>query len=139
MESKSNMKEYIHYQNYYKDTFLPLFEEVTSECQTSGFKEKELCEKFVVLFETSFMLLKYYLQNHGLFQFLEADVFREAFAIELLDDGEEWMQVLKKVNNLQFANPDEVKNKDFLEYLTKHFYIFENLNQTFSHRCKMVK
>lgn len=133
------MKEYIHFQNYYKDTFLPLFEEVTSECQTSGFQEKELCEKFVVLFETSFMLLKYYLQNHGLFQFLEADVLREAFTIELLDDGEEWMQVLEKVNNLQFSNPDEAKTKDFLEYLRTHFYMFENLNQTFSDKSKTVK
>ena len=82
---------YINYRDYYKNTFLPEFEhakDIFKQDFSTDKIKRTMCDEFIILFGVSFLLIKYYLHNNGLFQFSETDVIREAFNIELLDHGE---------------------------------------------------
>lgn len=116
------MADYVRYQDYYRDNFIPEFKRaytlLENECSA-----KDMREGFLLLFGASFLLLKYYLHNNGLFQFRETDVLREAFCIEILDNGEEWMRLAKLYNN---CSEKEIEN-----ILKDYFFVFENLKNKF--------
>ena len=130
------MSDYIHFEDYYKNSFLPELSNVKDLCKsdlTQGDAQESLCEHFIIIFETAFLLLKYYLQNNGLFQFRESDVIREAFTIGFLQDGEEWMKVKELAEMMQDDNSNIIHwfNRVF-DYLNKYMYIYDNLNSAFN-------
>lgn len=133
------MTEYVRYQDYYENSFLPLYDDL-KKCQVPEFNNDilhiQLCDKFVILFEAAYLLLKYYLHNNGLFQFNEADVIRECFYIEILQDGEEWMSALKLTQSLQSDIYKSAYLSDVKDFIENHFYIFDKLKENFSERCK---
>lgn len=115
------MAEYTKFQDFYINDFLPQFEKakITKEsCDTDV-----LAKEFKALFGCSFLLLKYFLHNNGLFQFREKDVLRETFYIEFLKNGEEWM-ILENI----YKSKHPVDSADGLK---KYFYCFENLKKQF--------
>ncbi len=115
------MADYIRFQDYYKNSFLPELEKAESILKSGD--TEVLRQEFIMLFGASFLLLKYYLQNNGLFQFREKDVLREAFSIEFLEHGEEWM-MLEKVRRI--GTPADIE-KAFKDY----FFVFVDLKKQF--------
>ena len=113
--------EYTKFEDYFKNTFVPKFERTESILNSA--KDDMLYEEFITLFGVSFLLLKYYLQNNGIFQFREKDVLREAFYIEFLEHGEEWM-LLEQIRTI--GTPEEIV-KAFKTY----FFLFVDLKNKF--------
>lgn len=115
------MAEYTRFQDYFRNKFLPEFEKAESILKSGD--TETLRKEFIMLFGVSFLLLKYYLQNNGLFQFREKDVLREAFNIEFLEHGEEWM-LLEQIRTI--GTPEEIV-KAFKTY----FFLFVDLKNKF--------
>lgn len=115
------MTEYTRFQDYFRNNFLPEFEKAESVLKSGD--TETLREEFIMLFGASFLLLKYYLQNNGLFQFREKDVLREAFNIEFLEHGEEWM----KLEMIRRSETSADIEKAFRDY----FFVFVDLKKQF--------
>lgn len=116
--------------NYYKTTFLPKLEKIQSLRQKS-FVNAEICSEYVDFVIISCTLLQYYLAYNGLFQFNNREIIREAFYVELIDDGQYWINSLSLAVIIKKYGYQRVKSlmSDYLK--DDHFYIFENLNKNF--------
>ena len=124
------MKKYIDFKSYYINNFKIRYESAV-KIKNSDCNMQQKYEELIILFETSFLLLKYYLQNNGLFQFTEQEVLREAFYIDFLDDGEEWMEVCTIIKDIHSKGFSE-SNYEHIQYIYDNlFFIFSNLNNKF--------
>lgn len=116
------MASYIHYEDYFKDKFIPEYERTKAALEKDCDMEK-LNEQFKLLFGTTFLLLKYYIHNNGLYQFKELDVYKEVLRIDFLDNGDEWMKLLS-VKGKPFS-------KEIYRIYKDNFFVFRDLRYKF--------
>ena len=132
------MKNYTRYNDYYNTSFIPLLKDFKNY-KTLDFAsediQRQFCSNLVVLFETTYLLLKYFLQNNGLFQFKEIDVFREAFQIDFLENGEEWIKLIHFADFYQKEGYSFQLFTEMLNFINTYGYIFDNINKKFEELC----
>ena len=88
---------------------------------------------FLNLMEVTCAFLKHYLNYQGLFQFDNWDVIREAFYVELIDDGDVWIEALFLFEACNEKNFTDFEKLCLEFYNDEKFSIFENLYQKFKH------
>ena len=119
------MAEYIHYQDYYTNEFLVNYKKVKdfiNFLEQNGYTdESKIYHLFRLMFKSACQLIKYFLNNNGLFQFSESDVLKEACYIELIDNGDEWFELLE-LYNINEENSEKIRN-----ILKKNFFIIDEL------------
>ena len=93
-----NLDDYTKWQDIYKDEFKPCLDSLVEKRDlllASGNPNeaavKELCDDYCVLFDKACLLLRWFLANKGLFQGKPVMIIKEAFSVELLDDGMSWI------------------------------------------------
>ena len=104
---------------------------ITNEMRKSEINSDAMCAQYVKMFIAACNLLKLYLNYNGLFQFEQREVIKEAFYVELIDDGERWINALSLVD--MFMSGERTKfNNLILSYCEdENFYIFESLKNKF--------
>ena len=115
--------------NYYNNVFLKQLED-TDRLRKNA-QEDILCDAYVKLFNTACELIKLYINYNGLFQFEKRDVVKEAFYVELIEDGEIWINALSLA---EVYETEETKNFNnlILSYCAdEYFSIFKKLKDKF--------
>lgn len=115
--------------DYYKQEFLKTFDK-TNKLRKSDTNEDIMCAQYIEMFNSACTLIKMYLNYNGLFQFEPREVIKEAFYVELIEDGERW------INALSLAEVYETGEKEFnsliLSYCEdENFVIYEHLKDKF--------
>ena len=128
-------KNFILWNDYYKKNFRELYEKALNFRDEDGninFPEDiNQYDFFKKLFTTVIELLKLYLNNNGIFQFEKYEVIREAFYIELLEDGDIWMTALN-LYTVSAQRKREEFNNLFATWLSTNFNIFDHIDDKFS-------
>ncbi|WP_404359242.1 nucleotidyltransferase substrate binding protein [Methylotuvimicrobium sp. KM1] len=87
----------------------------------SNLEKEGFIQRFEYTIELAWKTLKDYLLENGFDVNSPKDVFRQAFQNETIDDGEIWMDALKK-RNLTSHTYNEVILNDTLNFLQQDFY-----------------
>jgi nucleotidyltransferase substrate binding protein (TIGR01987 family) len=105
-----------------------LYNEGVSSAATLNRLEKEgLIQRFEYTFELSWKTLKDYLESKGIAIAYPRDVLKEAFAHELIIDGETWMTMLDHRNLMSHTYDEERFNEVFSYVVGKNFEVIKAL------------
>ena len=116
--------------DFYNNEYKKVLNEVET-LRNSDFDNEKICKEYVNLVNVSCELMKLFLNYQGLFQFEYREVIKEAFYVELISDGELW------INALSLAEVYESSEKErfyplIISYLQdENFYIFNKLKDRF--------
>ena len=115
--------------DYYKNTFCVTYNEISKNFN-ANIEEKVLCQKFIKLVDQSCELLKRFLNYNGLFQFENREVIKEAFSVELIEDGELWIDALQL---FEAYKSEQEKFNSLIALFCKNgsFIIFKKLMKKF--------
>lgn len=116
--------------DYYKNNYLKILEEFKVYNNNKA-EEDLLCSMYVKLFNSACELLKMYLNYQGLFQFENREVIKEAFSVELINDGERWINALSLAEVYESGEVENLKSLILFYCEDKNFYIFEELKNKF--------
>jgi len=115
----------------YNKIFIPLYNKIQKMRKTCN-DENLLCSEYINLFNCACELIKQYLNYNGLFQFENREVIKEAIYVELLCDGERWINALSLAEVYE-GDGKEKFNSLILSYLSdENFYIYDVLVKTFN-------
>lgn len=96
-------------------------------------EEQGLIQAFEYTYELGWNLLKDYLLYQGNTTiFGSRDAIREAFAVGLIDDGEEWMKMLQDRNRTVHTYNEEVAAAIAANIRTLYFGLFVDLREQFT-------
>jgi len=111
------------------DKAFTLYSEGVTSAGTLNRLEKEgLIQRFEYTFELSWKTMKDYLESKGVSVDYPRDVLKEAFAHELIADGEVWMTMLDH-RNLMSHTYDEDRFNEVLSYVVgKNFTVLNALH-----------
>ena len=122
---------YIHWQDYYREFWQPSYSKIIEiKDKDSHIENKEKCLKdFVTFFYTTCKLIKYYLENNGLFFKNYKRSIMAAFNIGLIEDGDTWAEIFALITR---DSTKSSKMQEVLDFcLGDNFYIFNDLNNKF--------
>ena len=89
------------------------------------------CQNYCVLFNQAVDSIKYFLQEKGLFQKEKKLILSEAYYVELIDDGQIWVDALTLVDYYEAGKvTDALKNLIIVYSTDNYFKIFDKLNKT---------
>ena len=110
------------FQNFEK-AFLLLNEISDKEINSFSSLEKEgIVQRFEILIELSWKVLKDYLENEGYDEVKNGkQAIRQAFQDEIITNAEDWMDALKR-RNLTSHTYDEKILKETVNYILNEFY-----------------
>ena len=124
---------YIHWQDYYKDVFLKKYSEIQN--LAAKIKDNENLEIFSIMnqiedfYTSTYLLIKYYLGNKGLFVKNATDTLRNAFRVGFLEDGETWIEFDYMMYKYKVHKTNILPIINFI--LRENFDLFERLNNKF--------
>jgi len=110
------------FQNFEK-AFLLIDEIADTESETFSQLEKEgIVQRFEILIELSWKVLKDYLENEGYDDVKNGkQAIRQAFVDELITDAEGWMDALQRRNLTSHTYNNEIL-EDTVEFIQHNFY-----------------
>ena len=53
------------------------------------------------MFNSSVLLLRYYLKFNGIFYYENIDIIKEAYYLEIIEDGQSWIELLFDIKNIE--------------------------------------
>lgn len=90
-------------------------------------------QRFEFCYEICWKVMKMYLENEGIDEAKSPrSTFREAFRIELIDDGEAWIDMLKDRNLTSHVYDEEVAIEIYEKIITKYY-------QQMNEMCSILK
>jgi nucleotidyltransferase substrate binding protein (TIGR01987 family) len=98
-----------------------LFQEAATAQGLSRLEKEGLIQRFEYTFELAWKTLKDYLEAQGISASFPRDVIKEAFRAGVIEDGETWLEMLDKRNQLSHTY-DETKFNDSVEAVQLRFY-----------------
>ncbi|WP_106496244.1 nucleotidyltransferase substrate binding protein [Lentibacillus sp. Marseille-P4043] len=94
-----------------------LLEKYSTEPIKTELERAGIIRFFEMTFELSWKVIKDYLEAQGYIIKSPRDAIKQAFQIELIDDGHVWLEALSK-RNLTTHTYDETLAKEFVEEIT---------------------
>ena len=89
------------------------------------------CQNYCVLFNQAVDSIKYFLQEKGLFQKEKKLILSEAYYVELIDDGQIWVDAMTLVDYYEAGKVTPSLKNLIIVYSTDNFFkIFDKLNKT---------
>lgn len=107
------------YQNLLKA--FNLFEQAETAGELSRLEEEGLIQRFEYTFELAWKTLKDYLQSQGVAATFPRQVIKEAFQAKMLSDGEVWLEILDKRNQLSHTF-DETAFEESVHAVRNRYY-----------------
>lgn len=108
------------FQNYEK-AFIQLSDAVYQLDQLSTLEKEGLVQRFEYTFELGWKTLKDFLESKNVEVKFTRDVIKESFKTELLDDGEIWLEMLEKRNQMSHTY-DEVIFRSVLNDIESRYF-----------------
>ncbi len=118
---------YIQRFNNFLKAFLQLEKavEITRARQLSELEKQGLIQSFEYTHELAWNVLKDFLQARGLKEiFGSKDAVREAFKVNLINDGEVWMEMIEDRNQTSHTYNQDTSEKIFQAIVKKYFAEF---------------
>jgi nucleotidyltransferase substrate binding protein (TIGR01987 family) len=118
----------------YKKAFKQLKSAVdlSHERELSLLEKQGLIQAFEFTHELAWNLLKDYLEYQGNQEIRGSrDAIREAFKVQLIDNGELWMETIKARNITSHAYDEEIVQSAFKTISSEYIVIFDKLLKTF--------
>lgn len=103
----------------------------TIKLKNLNIDEDIVCSQYINMFISAYNLIKLYLNYNGLFQFEPREVIKEAFYVELINDGERWINALSLFEVYESGEHKEFNNLILSYCKDENFYIFEELKNKF--------
>jgi nucleotidyltransferase substrate binding protein (TIGR01987 family) len=101
--------------------------------QLSELEEQGLIKAFEYTFELAWTTMKDFLEYRGQTDiFGSRDAIRKSFQLNLIDDGETWMDMLISRNRTSHTYNRETAEEICKAIKDKYFFLFLNLNKTFN-------
>jgi len=120
MDNRKDIRWKQRFANF-KKAFAQLTEAVERIDVLSQLEKEGLVQRFEYTFELGWKTLKDYLESKGIDAKYPRDVIKESFRNELIDDGEEWLEMLDKRNAMAHAYDEEVFNEAVREIDAKYY------------------
>ena len=80
-------------------------------------------QRFEFCYEICWKVMKMYLENEGIEEAKSPrSTFREAFKVELIDDGEAWIDMLKDRNLTSHVYDEEMAIEIYEKIITKYYH-----------------
>ena len=82
--------------------------------------------KFMKLFVATIKVLREFMQYQGIFQVDTREVIKESFSIEIIEDGQGWIDMMYDVNRFQYKIPEK---EDLDLIMDKYFVLISKVNE----------
>ena len=116
--------------DYYNDIFIKKVKDF-EELKQKNTNTETKCKNYIALFNSSCELIKLFLNYQGLFQYENREIIKEAFYVELIEDGERWINALS-LSEIYKTEEKELFYPLILSYCEDdNFYIFYDLINKF--------
>lgn len=130
-----DLNNYIHWEDYYKTKWLDNYNAIV-QCKNNNDHENpkmltNVLNIFTSFFLSSCELLRYYIENNGLFYSNYKRILMSAFRCGLIDDGDSWVTIYDLISKI---DTDDIENMTkIVNYsLNQHFDIFNDLYYHFN-------
>ena len=111
------------------------FKQAAEAISTLSELEKEgLVQRFEYTFELSWKTLKDYLESKGVMVSFPREVIKEAFANEVVVDGETWLEMLDNRNLMAHTYDQAIFNEVVEKIVKKYFFALKQLIEYFEDR-----
>lgn len=97
---------------------------------------EELCLFYYTLFNSACFLLQCYLAYNGLVQYEQRAVIKEAFYVELIQDGATWIKALSLCEIIKIHGPEKLKSVIAKSLKDEYFKIFDDLKSVVSNKLE---
>ncbi|MBS4759361.1 MAG: hypothetical protein KHX03_01525 [Clostridium sp.] len=97
---------------------------------------EKLCLLYYTLFNSACFLLQCYLAYNGLIQYEQRAVIKEAFYVELIQDGETWIKALSLCEIIKVHGAEKLKSVIVKSLNDEYFKIFDDLKFVFSKKLE---
>ena len=85
-------------------------------------------QRFEFCYEICWKVMKMYLENEGIEEAKSPrSTFREAFKVELIDDGEAWIDMLKDRNLTSHVYDEEMAIEIYEKIITKYYHQMQEM------------
>lgn len=121
---------YTHWEDYYKDTFLPYYEKVTSQDIESMSREK-FGELYISLYANARTLMRIYINNNGTFPMNNIFIIKDFFRYELLDNAQDWIDIVFYLEENYKQKPSDFYDTIYQFYVNNKYKLFEDMIERF--------
>ncbi len=126
MENKKEIRWKQRFSNLEK-AFLQLKSAIDQFEKLNDLSKEGLIQRFEYTYELSWKTLKDYLESKGEQEKFQRDILRKAFNLEIIDNGELWLEMLEK-RNLMSHTYDKATFKTVVnDIYTKYYFEIEKL------------
>ena len=80
------------------------------------------------MFNSSVLLLRYYLKFNGIFYYENIDIIKEAYYLEIIEDGQSWIELLFDIKNIEQIKADNKEEELLHNIVNKYDKCFSDLN-----------
>lgn len=126
---------YYNWYHYFSNTFIEknnsyqkLIDNIEDISSLSEEQKISYIQETIEMFNTSVSLLKYYLKYNGIFYYENIDIIKEAFYLEILQDGQSWIELLFDVKNIEQIKADNREEELLHNIIDKYAKCFSDLN-----------
>ncbi len=131
MEIKNDIRWIQRFSNYKKA--LMQLKEFIELGELSKFEKQGLIKSFEYTYELGWNTIKDYLFFQGIPDISGSrDTIREGFKLNLISDGEGWMDMLKSRNRTSHTYDEDTAEEIINQIINKYISLFEDLHETFA-------
>jgi len=137
----ANILKQIRWQQRYLN-YLNAYTNLSTEINKTKFSNLEragIIQYFEVAFELAWKTIKDYLESEGIIVQTPREVLKQAFAIKIIENGEDWLECLDKRNLLTHTYNEELASFALSAIQKKYFELFKNLSQFFEQKIFSAK
>jgi nucleotidyltransferase substrate binding protein (TIGR01987 family) len=114
--------------------------ELAKQRPLSALEQQGMIQSFEYTHELSWNVLRDYLKDQGTQQLYDSkDTIREAFNVELIQNGETWMEMIRDRNNSSHTYNMEIANAIVSHVINSYIHAFEELKDKFEGLAHAIK
>ena len=115
---------FIEKNNYYQN----LIKNIEDISYLSDEEKVSYIQETIDMFNTSVSLLKYYLKFNGIFYYENIDIIKEAYYLEIIEDGQSWIELLFDIKNIEQIKAYNKEDELLHNIVNKYAKCFSDLN-----------
>lgn len=100
--------------------------------------QKRFFKSFKKLFDGAIKTLMHYFRYQGIFQVDPFEIIKEAFYVEIIEEGQTWVNMLFDVNEWAKNNYEKLDIKDRLKIKEEYLPELEKLDKFLAEECEAV-
>ncbi len=139
MQLDENIRWKFRYDGDFRQKVLKLIDLVSEmqEKELSGNFDynqgRQIFNLFLSTFNGAVRTLKDYMRYQGIFQVDTREIIKEAFYVEIIEDGQSWIDMMFDANDV---NPQTLEGFDFYTLSTRYLKAFTDLVKYFQERTE---